>query len=177
MLSSINERSIDPRSYVGAPVFPSRGVSFAEGTFVPRHRASSRIKRGRRGGGSARREGGGGAKIELRCQRYPPESRSIWKRGETRSRPRNPPSPGPPAVASCVSRRLRKLSPVPSFFVEPRFLLVPPHPRLPLLSLRASPFLLRSIREIRLFFRISPRSLHRIDVTYRLLTGGQRLIP
>lgn len=29
------------------------------------------------------------AKIELRCHRYPPESRSIWKRGKTRRRPRN----------------------------------------------------------------------------------------
>jgi len=34
----------------------------------------------------------GGVKIELRCHRYPSESRSIWKRGETRRRPRNPPA-------------------------------------------------------------------------------------
>lgn len=27
-------------------------------------------------------------KIELRCHRYPSESRSIWKRGETRRQPR-----------------------------------------------------------------------------------------
>lgn len=64
MLSSFDESSIDSSSH---------GVSLQE-TFVPR-----RIPR----------RGARGRKLSYDVTATPPESRSIWKRGETRRRPRN----------------------------------------------------------------------------------------
>jgi len=66
----------------------------------------------------------GGVKIELRCHRYPSESRSIWKRGETRRRPRNPPTVVVTVdVLSSFPPHLRELSPSrvypPGFPVAP----------------------------------------------------------
>jgi len=66
------------------------------------------------------------------------------------------------------NRRSRRLVPPPS--PPPQTMETIP---LSCLSVRFS----RCSAEIKLFFRISALCLHRTGVTYRLLTGGQRLIP
>lgn len=139
MLSSIDERSIDPRFYAGAR-FPFT-ASFTEGTFVPRHRASPRITRG---GGT---EGGGGRVRKLsydvnatlpKVARYGNEARL---EADRETHPRS-------LAASCVSHRLRKLSRFPSSSRRDSSSLLSSY-LLP--SLRASPFLLRSKRDKALF--------------------------
>lgn len=89
-----------------------------------------------------------GRKLSYDVTATPPESRSIWKRGETRRRPRNLHyhSHHPPLVVGAI----------PASSSRRRFC-----------------FALRD----KALFQDFPCSLHRTDITYRLLTGGQGLIP
>jgi len=122
MLSSIDERSIDSSSH---------GISLQE-TFVPLG-----ISR------AAKREGENWVTMSPAAL---PENRSIWKRSETRCRPRN------------LHYHSRHLS------FECR------------ISASNSPRFSFAIRD-KALFQDFLCSLHRTDITYRLLTGGQRLIP
>lgn len=97
MLSSVNERSIEPTVVTPASSLPSASSSRELSVlFVLRGVWERAVE---------------GVKIELRCHHYPSESRSIWKRGETRRRPRNPRHRCRRRRRRLVLSRLRKLSP------------------------------------------------------------------
>lgn len=92
--------------------------------------------------------GAQGRKLSYDVTATPPESRSIWKRGTTRRRPRN---------LRYHSRHLPSVAgAIPCIEFPPR-----------------SSFALRD----KALFQDFLCSLHRTDITYRLLTGGQGLIP